>query len=209
MRKIVFLALVVAIFASGAPAAAENLSRKDAKAQSYDLRLPVESSFAPLRLCASNPFQDLTIEVYQVLDLPLDIHEASLIKSDKGYFLKLSLANSTDSRMIGLRYSLVTIDPRNQVKFLVNRIERVSMPAYATKNLTFKTPIRIRTKDQSRLIFMLEQVISHESIWDVVKAKDALDSYAKGDFSVVPTVMRVANQVDAPAGTPRIYKYKR
>ena len=47
---------------------------------------------------------------------------------------------------------------------------------------------------------MLEQVISRESIWEVVKAKDALEAYARGDYSVMPTVLRVANQVDAPPG---------
>ncbi len=204
--KLVFLALVVVIFALGVEAATENLSRKDAKAQRKTLREAGGQTFAPLRLCLRNPFQSLTIEVIPVFDLPLSVHEASLIKSDKGYLLKLSLANSTNSPMLGLRYSLVTIDSKNQVQPLVNRIERVSMPAYASKNLTFKTPIRVRTKDQPRLILMLEQVISHESIWDVVKAKDALDSYAKGDYSVVPTVMRVANQVDAPLGVQRIFK---
>jgi hypothetical protein len=49
-------------------------------------------------------------------------------------------------------------------------------------------------------VFMVEQVISRESIWEVVKAKDALEAYAKGDFSVMPVVMRVANSVDAPPG---------
>jgi hypothetical protein len=47
---------------------------------------------------------------------------------------------------------------------------------------------------------MLEQTISRESIWEVVKAKEALDSYARGDFSVMPVVLRVANHVDVPIG---------
>jgi hypothetical protein len=45
---------------------------------------------------------------------------------------------------------------------------------------------------------MVEQVISRESIWEVVKAKEAFDAYARGDYSVTPVVLRVANQVDAP-----------
>jgi hypothetical protein len=45
---------------------------------------------------------------------------------------------------------------------------------------------------------MLEQVVSRESIWEVVKAKDALEAYAKGDYSVIPAVMRVSNAVDSP-----------
>jgi hypothetical protein len=37
-----------------------------------------------------------------------------------------------------------------------------------------------------------------------VKAKEAFEAYAKGDYSVVPVVLRVANQVDAPPITPRV-----
>ena len=56
---------------------------------------------------------------------------------------------------------------------------------------------------------MVEQVISREWIWEVVKAKDALEAYARGDYSVMPAVLRVANQVDAPM-TPRvIYRLRR
>ena len=159
---------------------------------------------APLRLCARNtsPIQDLSVEVFQVLELPLNVHEALLVKSDKGggYFLKLSLANSTELKMIGLRYSLVSIDVENKVRLRVNRTEGFSILPYKTKSLTFKTPIRFKSNGE-RLVLMIEQVISRESIWEVVKAKDAIEAYAKGDYSVIPVVLRVANQVDAP---PRI-----
>jgi hypothetical protein len=158
-------------------------------------------SFAPLRLCARNtfPIQDLAVEVFQVLDLPLNVHEAMLIKSDKGggYLLKLSLANSSEQKMTGLRYSLVSIDAENKVRFRVNRTEGFSISPYKTKNLTFKTPIRFKSNGE-RLVFMVEQVISRESIWEVVKAKEAMDAYARGDYSVIPVVLKVANQVDAP-----------
>ncbi len=204
--KILCVALVV-MFASGAQAASENLSRKDAKAQSYDLRFPGGSSFAPLRLCGGSFLQDaLAIEVFQVMDLPLNVHEASLVKVEKGYLLKLVFANSSESKMIGIRYSLVTIDSRNQAHPIANRTEGFSVPAYATKTLTFKTPIRFKPKGEERLALMLEQVISRDSIWEVVKAKEAFDSYAKGDYSVVTTVLRVANQVDSPPMLPRLFR---
>ena len=159
------------------------------------------------RLCAKNDPaqpQELAIEVFQVLELPLNVHEASLLKSEKGYLLKLSLANSSDLKMIGLRYSLATIGSESQARPLVNRTEGFSMPPYATKSLTFKTPIRFKPKDGERLVLMLEQVISRESIWEVVKAKEAFEAYAKGDYSVMPVVLRVANQVDAPPVRPRV-----
>ena len=152
----------------------------------------------PLR---ANPAQAqaLTVEVFQVLDLPLNVHEAMLVKSDKGggYSLKLSLANNTELKLIGLRYSLVSIDSENKVRFRVNRTEGFSLLPYKTKSLTFKTPIRFKSNGE-RLVFMVEQVISRESIWEVVKAKEAIDAYAHGDYSVVPVVLKVANQVDAP-----------
>jgi hypothetical protein len=161
------------------------------------------SAFAPLRLCANNnPPQDLSIEVFQVLELPLNVHEALLVKTDKGYLLKLALANSSELKIIGLRYSLVTIDSENKLRFRVNRTEGFSIAPYATKTVTFKTPIKFKSNGE-RLVLMVEQVISRESIWEVVKAKDAFDAYAKGDYSVMPAVLRVANQVDAPVLTPR------
>jgi hypothetical protein len=154
-----------------------------------------------------NQTGDISIEVFQVLELPLNINEASLLKSEKGYYLlKLSLANSSELKMIGLRYSLVRIDSKNQPQPLVNRTEGFSIPAYTTKSFTFKSPIKFKPKYDERLVLMLEQVISRESIWEVVKAKEALEAYASGDYSVMPVVLRVANQVDAPPIIPRIFR---
>lgn len=142
---------------------------------------------------------DVSIEVFQVLELPLNVHEASLTKTERGgQFVKLSVGNSSDVKIIGLRYSLVSIDARNQVQIRVNRTEGFSVPAYGTKTVTFRTPIRLKQKDGERFILMIEQVISRESIWEVVKAKDVLEVYALGDYSVMPTVLRVPNQVDSP-----------
>ena len=155
----------------------------------------------PLRRCVSNlspQTGDISIEVFQVLDLPLSIHQAALTKSERGHFLQLSLSNSSDLKILGLRYSIVSIDTRNEVQIRVNRTEGFSVPAYGMKTLTFKTPIKLKQKDGERLLLMIEQVISRESIWEVVTAKDALEAYARGDFSVVPTVLRIPNQVDSP-----------
>ena len=151
-------------------------------------------------LHALPPTQDVSVEVFQVFELPVNVHEALLVKSDKGYLLKLSLANSSEVKIIGLRYSIVSINSENEVRFRVNRTEGFSISPYAVKSLTFKTPIKFKPNGE-RLILMIEQVISRESIWEVVKAKEALEAYARGDYSVMPAVLRVANQVDVP---PRI-----
>ena len=150
-----------------------------------------------------------SIEVFQVLDLPLTIHEASLVKSERGYVVKLAVGNSSEEKLVGLRYSLAKIDSRNQMQLLVNRNEGFAVPAYASKTLTFKTPIRVKPKVGERLVLMVEQVISPEWIWDVVKAKEALEAYARGDFSVMPAVMRMLNQVDAPHSPGVIYRLQR
>jgi len=187
--------------------ALEEVSRNDATAQS-------QKGFfvAPLRRCVRNFFIQSSapsIEVFQVLDLPLTVHEASFIKSERGYLVKLAVGNSSEVKLVGLRYSLVRIDSRNQMQLLVNRNEGFAVPAYASKTLTFKTPVRLKPKDGERFVLMVEQVISPEWIWEVVKAKEALESYTRGDYSVMPAVMRMLNQVDAPF-TPRvIYRLQR
>ena len=66
-------------------------------------------------------------------------------------------------------------------------------------------PIRFKQTDDSRLVLMLEQVVSRESIWEVIKAKDVLEGYVKGDYSIQPHVLRVANQVDSPLQTRVIF----
>lgn len=190
-----FLLLMLLVF----PVPAEGFSRSGATAQRG-------FTVAPSRRCVRNyalQSRDIPIEVVQVLDLPLNVHEAALTKTEKGYFLKISLGNSSDLQMMGLRYSLALIDLRNQLRPVVNRSEGFAIPAYGTKTFTFKTPIKFKQKDGERLLLMLEQIISRESIWEVVKAKDALEAYARGDYSVVPTVLKVANQVDAPPGERR------
>jgi len=183
------------------------VSRKGAKIQQDAAPL-----FTPLRLCVRNNLAQASassIEVFQVLDLPLTVHEASLVKSERGYVVKLAVGNSSEEKLVGLRYSLAKIDSRNQMQLLVNRNEGFAVPAYASKTLTFKTPIRVKPKVGERLVLMVEQVISPEWIWDVVKAKEALEAYARGDFSVMPAVMRMLNQVDAPHSPGVIYRLQR
>ena len=149
--------------------------------------------------------ENLAVEVFQVLDLPLSVHETSLVKTDKGFFVRLSLGNNTELKMVGLRYSLVTINSKNELQFVANRVEGFSLPAYAAKTVTFKTPLKFKSKDGERLAVMVEQVVSRESIWEVVKAKEAFEAYARGDYSVVPVVLRVANQVDTRPHESRIF----
>jgi hypothetical protein len=171
------------------------LPRKDAKAQRG-----FSAALATLRLCvAKNPEEkSVPVEVVPILDLPLAVHEASLVKAERGYFLKLKLGNSSDTELVGIRYALVRINSRNQTQPVAYRSEGFSLAAYASNTLTLKTPLKFKPTDGERLALMLEQVISRDTIWDVVKAKDAMEAYVRSDFSITPRVIRVANQVDAP-----------
>jgi hypothetical protein len=195
LSRIAVLIFVAALFVTAEDLAADNTE---------EIRILSASSAVEI-LPQSD---DLPIEIFQVLDLPLNVHEAALVKSDKSFLLKLSLGNSSELKLVGLRYSLVTIDAKNQIQLIANRVEGFSIPAYAAKTVTFKTPLRIKKKDGERLALMIEQVISRESIWEVVKAKDAFEAYARGDYSVTPVVLHVANQVDSPPDRPRVFPFK-
>jgi len=144
---------------------------------------------------------NLSLEVFQVADLPLHVHEATLEKVDKNYRLKCWLSNNAEVKIIGLRYSVVAIDSKNEIHIVINRSEGLSLAAYDSRAITFRTPLAFKPRDGFRLMMMLEQVVSSGSIWEVVKAKDAAAAYAIGDYSTTPQVLHVPNQVDAPLPT--------
>jgi hypothetical protein len=149
--------------------------------------------------------RSLPVEIVQVLGLPLNVHEAVLTGKGFEYVVRLRVSNESTSQLLGLRYSLRPIDPDRGALRGVNPIEGFELAAHESKTITFKTPIRLSAKRGFRFVLMLEQVISPESIWEVVEPKEAFDSYLNGDYSFQPIVMRVANQVDAPLQTRVIY----
>ena len=61
----------------------KEVPRNDAKTQRQNSGF----SYAPLRLYVTTISlkHRSSVEVFQVLDLPLTVHEASLVKSDRGY----------------------------------------------------------------------------------------------------------------------------
>ena len=142
--------------------------------------------------------QDIAVDSFQVLELPLNIINVALTHAEKGNLLKCTLANNTPHRLIGLRYLLLLVDSNGKTRAAFSRSEGFKIPSYGSKTLTFSTPLSLKLKSGYRLALMLEQVVSEESIWEVVKARDTLEAYASGDYSVMPQVLRVSNQVDAP-----------
>jgi hypothetical protein len=140
----------------------------------------------------------LTPEVFQVLELPLTVTNPSLVKTKGGYVLKCSLSSASEFRQLGFRYSLAIIDPATGKSRVISRNEGFSLGPYQTKTVTFRAPLRLTLKGDERLVLMPEQVISTDYVWEVMQAKEALASYIEGDFSNIPRVLRVLNQVDAP-----------
>src|SRR5437868_3133227 len=149
--------------------------------------------------------QQISVEVFQVLDLPVTITETALVKTKDGYLLKCSLTNNSEFPLIGLRYSLVVADSMNTTNTVAVRDEALKLAGSQTKTITFKTPIKLKLKTGERLVLMLDEVGSVDYTWRVIKAKEALGAYINGDYSVAPRVVRMSNQVDTRPGVSVIY----
>ena len=148
----------------------------------------------------------VSVEVFQVMELPITITETALVKTKKErYLLKCVLSNNSEFRVTGLRYSLIVVDSMNVAKAVVSKNEGLKLAPYKAESLTFTTPIQLQMKADERLVLMLEQVVSTDYIWEVTKPKEALTAYIAGDYAVVPRVVRLTNQVDTPARRRVIY----
>jgi len=143
------------------------------------------------------------VEVIPVLELPVAISDTSLVKTKNGFLLKCVLSNSSEYRQLGLRYSLAIVDSMNVVNAIVTRNDGFKLAPYETRNVTFRTPIKLKVKQDERVVLMLEQVVDTDFVWEVIRAKELLTAYLRGDYSTTPRVLRVRNQVDAPF-TPRV-----
>lgn len=168
--------------------------------------LSVVFSFASIpRVAAARQQPEQTaVEVFQVLEIPLTTSDAALVKTKNGYLLKCVLANSTEFRQLGLRYSLAVIDSMNATRAIVSRNEGFRLAPYQIKTITFKTPLRLNLKGDERFVLMVEQVVSTDYVYEVLKSKDSLAAYVGGDYTVMPRVMRVSNHVDSLM-RPRIF----
>ena len=157
---------------------------------------------ALILIAVANPqtpvHQRMPVEVFQISELPISVTETELVRTKDGYLLKCVVSNNSESRTLGVRYSLAVVDTMNRAKTLVTRNDRLILRQSQIKSATFKTPIKLKIKPDERLVIMLEQVVSIDHIWEVVKAKENLEAYVSGDYSVVPRVLCLSNQVDTP-----------
>jgi hypothetical protein len=152
---------------------------------------------------AQTAAQPLEIEVLPVLELPVTINKPVLVKAKLGYLLKGSLTNNSEFRQLGFRYSLAIVNAAATNK-IISRSEGFTLLPYQTQEVTLKTPLQLKIKQGERMVLMLEQSISTDYVWEVIKAKDVLAAYLAGDYSITPHVLRVRNQIDAP---PRLQSF--
>ena len=146
---------------------------------------------------AQSPPAPVEVEIFPVLELPVTATSSALVKRKGGYLLKCSLTNGSEFQQLGLRYSLAIVDATGATT-LVSRSEGFTIDPYQSKDITFKTPLTLKIKEGARVVLMLQQLLSTEYVWEVIKAKDALAAYLEGDYSITPHVLRVSNHVDAP-----------
>lgn len=144
------------------------------------------------------------VEVVQVMDMPVSVREAVLEKTPKGFVLKCLLSNNSADEILRLDYVLLT-NNLNNVQFLSDGTQGFKLKGYATKQLTSERHFRIEVSDGYRLFLILNRVFSRESVWEVLKAKKALEAHASGDYSVMPEVVRGPNLYDAPPRSKIIY----
>jgi hypothetical protein len=140
------------------------------------------------------------VEVVSVLEQPVNLNEVILANTDKGYVLKCTISNNVDTPITGLDYMLLVIDANNFREAILSGREEFKLKTNATKNLVSKTPLVFNVGQGYRLILIPYRVFSLDSIWEVQKAVNALESFASGDYSVTPRATRVTNLVDAPIG---------
>lgn len=147
----------------------------------------------------------ILIDVFQVYSLPLVISDASLERTRTGASLKLSVSNSSNEQILGIRYWLLVVDADNKVRRAVDQSESLTLNAYAAKTVSFFAPSRLKIGSDDRVFMVVAQVIGRESIWEVRQAREALQDYVKGDGYTMPSVLRVLNQVDSPIGFSPIF----
>lgn len=153
------------------------------------------------------PTEIIPVEVFHVGQLPVALSSVELVGSSKGYQLRCSMTNYSGEKLLGFRYSIVAIDSNNTKTPILSRSEAWELKPYATKRKMFASLLPANFKNLVRVVLMLQEIVGAESIWEVIKAREALDAYASGDFTTVPTVLRAPNHVDAVPAQPIRYRF--
>lgn len=146
----------------------------------------------------------IVVEVYQTPELPMGMSDAVITSTNGSFVLEGLLTNYSESRPLGIRYSIAVINSENVIS-LVTQSEAVRLAPYQAKRVAFKMSQKVILRDGERFVLMLEQVVTTDYIWDILTGKESLAAYITGDYSVVPRVSRMPNQVDVRPSSRVIY----
>jgi hypothetical protein len=138
--------------------------------------------------------QKIAISLFEVSDLPLKINSEVLVRTRKGHILRCSIANRSDEEITGVGFLVLVFDSSHKLKDTARWSERVELPAYSIKEYSFKAPTERMLAAEDQIAVVVEQVIGRESIWQVLKAEDALKAYATGGQHSAPDVRRLSNR---------------
>lgn len=147
----------------------------------------------------------IPVDYLQVPELPLSIATPTIEKTEKSHLLRCSATNSSSEQMLGVTFLILVLDSENKVRGRGSWSSGMRVPGYATTRLTIKVPLTLSIESRDRVVLAPEQLIGSESIWQVMKARELTEAYARGDEYVMPEVRRVANQVDPPSVEQLIY----
>ena len=152
----------------------------------------------------ASPEHSIPVDYLEVTDLPLSISIPMLVKTEKGYVLRCSAANNSVEPMLGITFLILVLDSENKVRSSGSWSAGIQVPGYVTRDLSIRVPIKLTIKNSYRVVLAPEQLIGSESIWQVMKARELTEAYARGDQYVAPKVRRVANQIDPPTDALKV-----
>lgn len=166
--------------------------------------------FSDLNKTLATPSQQRSAESFpvdylQVAELPLAITVPTVEKTEKGYVLRCSASNNSSEQLLGVTFLILVVDSENRMRSRGSWSPGLRVPAYATTRLSIKIPLSLSIKSRYRVVLAPEQLIGSESIWQVMKARELIEVYARGDEYVMPKVHRVANKIDPPPEVQTIY----
>lgn len=148
---------------------------------------------------------EIPVEVAAVLELPLTLNNTSLVKTKDGYRLKVMLANSSDSTLAELRYSISIVNSLNEIKPFVTITNSLKLSPGKIEEITFPKVLKPKLAHGDRLVIIAEQVVGSDFLWNVVNSQEFLLAYVNSDYSKAPRVIRTTNFTDAPMKTKVIY----
>src|SRR5262245_22539600 len=133
---------------------------------------------------------------FDILDVPARVDEPKLRKVKDSYRLNCAIANRSEERLLGLRFVLMLVDSRGNLRWSLQWNEEAVLAGSSIKTFEFRPPVVDKIRSNDSLFLSVDEVVGNETIWHVRDTDKALRAYSRGQHDVVPTVTRVANKDD-------------